>query len=325
MSPLATPEMEIPLAIKPPELEAGDFIDDRFRIGSQFGEGGQSTVYSALDYETGDKVAFKVPVTSNDENAPRVLREVILTEAFSSETNDVVNFVAANVSEDKERPFIYLATNYMEGGSLNEKMRAAKWGSLPVEQVVAAVSPAANAAALMHDAELLHRDIKPGNIFLDKNGKGRLGDFGNAGAESLEPEALDYYHISPDVVSESLTATGSVHGSVGYAPPEAFVYGNGFNKASDTFSVGASLHRALTGKSLPYIPTRKDWNQEEGFGPALKDYADFYDAPRLWELPKDVPADLGMLAVSCLERTPEMRPTMRQVANELGSIAAQYN
>lgn len=316
------PEMEIPLRVDLPVLERGEFIEDRYRINEEIGRGGQGYVYSALDYDTGDQVGFKTPKTANEEQTPRVLREIELTEAFSRESDDVVKFVGAGVSMEREQPFAYMATELMEGGSLKDKMQARKWGALPVSQVSSALVPAYRAIGLVHDAELLHRDVKPANIFLDKNGNGKLGDFGIAGVQSVDSEALTYYKISPDVVSDTVSVPGFVLGSIGYTSPEA-LEGESKDKAADVFGAGATLHQALSGKHLKGILTDREelraleYDEQKIIAHFLKNY----EAPMLHELPEEVPAELGAVAISALERDPRNRPTIHEVVGALEAAA----
>jgi eukaryotic-like serine/threonine-protein kinase len=127
---------------------------------------------------------------------------------------------------------LFYACEYVPGGSIAEQ------GTGSVAAVMTAVACAARAAHALHEVGVAHRDIKPENIFLTSDG-GKLGDLGLA-------QALNR--------GQTVTGIGPI-GAVEYLAPE-MIRGSSGSRASDIWSLGATLHRALTGQSLyPGLPT----------------------------------------------------------------------
>ncbi len=210
----------VPFSAEAAVLPEGLEVNGRFVIEGVLGAGGQARVYGASDEVTGLQVALKVPVVNSDETLSRVVREAEVTKALSNESDDIVPHVYDGVSHDLARPFLFLATENMPGQSMAHQLEDSAAGNLAVSELVKIVTPAFRGAAHAHKAKLVHRDLKPGNIFIDKDGYGKLGDWGITAVESFEPEILELHSISPEVVEELLTKADWIIGTPKNIPHE---------------------------------------------------------------------------------------------------------
>ncbi len=302
-----------------PILDVGAEIDNRFLVRNEIGKGGQAVVYGAFDDVTEQEVALKIPVLESEDSLGRAVREAVVTKVLSEKTEDVVPFVASGVSEnDYKHPLLYLATKQMPNDTLGSQIAKhnRRKEAMPIDAVLRAVLPACRALKVMHEEEhLVHRDIKIGNVLIDEHGNGRLADFGIVAAERFEPEFFEDQHISPDVVLGSLTATESLVGVLQNMPPEVIFSEQGFTEESDTFLTGVMLHHTLTGSShMPRTsntPTMHRYNMEHYAPPIAADFGGH------------VPRDLAQLAIACLDRQPQHRPTMSEVVVKLEDEALQ--
>ncbi|WP_285566320.1 bifunctional serine/threonine-protein kinase/ABC transporter substrate-binding protein [Streptomyces sp. RTGN2] len=190
---------------------------------------------------------------------------------------------------DPEAREPWLATAFVPGPSLGEAVEAR--GPLPVATVGALGACLAEALAAVHDAGLVHRDVKPGNVLLALDGP-RLIDFGIARHEG----------------ATALTATGAVIGTPGFLAPEQASAGP-LGPACDVFSLGCVLVYAATGRR-PF-----------GAGtPAGLLFRTVHEEPDL----SAVPAGLLPLLADCLAKDPADRPTPREVADRLTGGGAHW-
>ena len=194
-----------------------------YSIIEQLGRGGFAVVYRATQEQLGRQVALKVLVgTEFDEEDLRRFRRECRALAEISWHPNVVQIFDAGVTDDGQ-PF--LAMELMTGGALRlpngQKMPAATVRKVGIE-----VADALHAA---HLAGILHRDVKPDNILLDRIGNYRLADFGIAG-----------------VADGTRTGTGLFSGTIAFLAPEVLL-GERASEASDIYSLGATLHTLLSG------------------------------------------------------------------------------
>lgn len=300
----------------PPTLAYGQEVNDRFQIHTQIGYGGQARIYGATDWDNGNSTAIKVPAIPDEEGYTRFEREIEVATALSGESDDIVEVVDSGVSDDYDHPFMFIAMERMDGGSLDKRIWEARkaTGTLAVGDVIKALTPAFRGVAVAHAAELVHRDIKPGNVFLNAQGYGKLGDFGIVASESYEPEVLRKYHISPEIMADNLTHPDLKIGSPGNMAPEVVLGQMGHTKAADYFACGVTLHHALTGKhpilgqsDLSYV------RQMETFR-----------APKMSQYPHPIPKSLGELSMCLMEREPQYRPTVSEAVRILEDAAKIY-
>ena len=173
---------------------------------------------------------------------------------------------------------VVLVMPYLPGGTLGERVAAS--GPLPPAEVTRLAVALLDALAAAHRAGVVHRDIKPGNVLFDGDGRPHLVDFGVATSRDSTP---------------GLTGTGLVIGTPGFMAPEQ-AQGLGATAASDVFSLGATLAYAATGQG-PY---------GTGEAAALMHRA---AKGKVAPLPRSLPATLRNQIEAMLERRPERRPT----------------
>ncbi|MFE9659222.1 protein kinase [Streptomyces sp. NPDC005955] len=240
-----------------------------YRIVGRLGSGGMGTVHAALD-GSGRRLAVKVvhPAQAEDEEfRARFRREVALTSRVSGPC--LVPVLAADC--DTERP--WLATAYIPGPTLQRYVTAHG----PVEGATLHALAVGTAAALaaVHEAGVIHRDIKPGNVILSPDGP-RLLDFGIA-------HALD---------GTSVTRTGVLTGTPGWISPEQYRTG-AVSTESDVFSWGALIAYAGTGR--------------HPFGTGAPDAVAFRVMSQDPDL-SGLPDDLRLVLTRALAKEPEDRP-----------------
>ena len=208
----------------PLRLTAGHVVGGRYRIAERVGAGAASEVYAALDLDSGQRVAVKIL----RENAGPVLRDRFLEETriLSGLVHPhLLPLLGAGIDGEGDGGVPFLVMPLVDGTNLEREggPKSPDW----VRGVGAAV---ADALAYIHAKGIVHRDITPGNILLDRDEHVYLTDFGIA-------KAWD---------GPALTAENFVAGTAGYLAPEQ-AEGRGASSASDVYALGLVLLEALTG------------------------------------------------------------------------------
>jgi serine/threonine-protein kinase len=187
-------------------------------------------IYRATDSLLGRAVAIKVLADryAQDEAVRRrFTREALAAARLSGQPNIVTIF---DVGEHNERPYIVM--EYLSGGSLDDVLR--EDGAQPAEQVVTWLEQTGRALDAAHAEGVVHRDVKPANLLLDRERNVHVADFGIASAAGMD----------------SLTMTGTVLGTAGYLSPEQ-AQGERATPASDRYGLGVVAYELLTG-SRPF-------------------------------------------------------------------------
>jgi eukaryotic-like serine/threonine-protein kinase len=206
-----------------------DLLPPRYRNPQQIGRGGMGDIYRATDSLLGRDVAIKVLADryAQDESVrERFTREALAAARLSGEPNTVTIF---DVGEHNGRPYIVM--EHLGGGSLDDVVRR---GAQPPEQVFTWLEQAGGALDAAHARGVVHRDVKPGNLLLDRERNVHVADFGIASAAGMD----------------SLTMTGTVLGTAGYLSPEQ-AQGERATPASDRYALAVVAFELLTG-SRPY-------------------------------------------------------------------------
>ncbi|MDD7941307.1 serine/threonine-protein kinase [Actinomycetospora lutea] len=262
----------------PPTVGGG-----RYTLGDLIGRGGAAEVFRARDELLGRDVAVKLfPAGVGEADESRRQREV-QTLAGMNHPGLVTIY---DVGQERDRA--YFVMQLIEGESLADRIRS---GPLALGDVVALGSALGDALTYVHRHGVVHRDIKPGNVLLDTDGRPHLSDFGIA--------------VLADATN--ITATGMVIGTASYLSPEQ-VRGQQVGPASDVYALGLVL--------LECITARREYP-----GNALEAaVARLHRAP---EIPADLPAPLGNLLAAMTLDEPTERPSTEQVVGELRMMARE--
>ena len=216
----------------PPRLSAA--LADTYAIQEEIGEGGMATVYLAEDLKHHRKVALKVLKPE--------LAAVVGAERFLAEIEVTANLQHPNIlplfDSGEADSFLYYVMPYVEGETLRDRIDRDK--QLPVDEAVKIAVAVANALDYAHRHNVVHRDIKPGNILL-QDGQPVVGDFGIALAVGSAGGAR-------------LTETGLSVGTPYYMSPEQATGDVGVGPAADIYALAAVLYEMLTGEP-PYTGT----------------------------------------------------------------------
>jgi eukaryotic-like serine/threonine-protein kinase len=217
-------------------------IVSHFRILAALGHGGMGVVYKAEDTRLHRTVALKFlsEELSRDQHAvARFRREALAVSGLNHP------HVCAIYDIDEYEGRQFLVMEYLEGSSLQRHIAGRP---LPLDQILDISSQIADALASAHDAGIIHRDIKPGNIFVTAHGA-KLLDFGLATALRPAGDAGTETTVAP------LTGPGVLLGTVGYMAPEQ-VRGEIADSRSDLFALGTVLYEMATGRQAFIGPTQ---------------------------------------------------------------------
>jgi DNA-binding beta-propeller fold protein YncE len=274
-------------------LSAGTRLDS-FEIIAPLGAGGMGEVYRARDSTLRRDVAIKVlPVYWSRD--PDRLRRFDL-EAQAAAALNHPNIVSIfHVGKYDGSP--YIVTELLQGDSLRNRLHN---GPVRVQQVLDWGMDFARGLGAAHDVGILHRDLKPENLFVTKDGRIKILDFGLAKLDSVRAASGD----GTTVTLKQLTNPGQVLGTVGYMSPEQ-VSGEPADARSDIFAFGVILYEMLTGKRPFQRAT-----PAETMTAILRE-----DPPTLSESGGMVPPGLQRIVDRCLAKAPEQR---FQDASDLG-------
>jgi len=212
-----------------------------YEIVSLLGAGGMGEVYRARDSRLRREVAIKVlpPSFAKDTDRLRRFEQEARMVGALNHPNILAIF---DVGAQDGAP--YLVSELLEGQSLREHMQG---GPVPQRKAVDYGMQIARGLAAAHEKGVVHRDLKPDNIFVLHDGRIKILDFGLA--KLMQDDALTSAHPDLQTVDQEHPATtpGHVMGTVGYMAPEQ-VRGQGADHRSDIFALGAILYEMLTGK-----------------------------------------------------------------------------
>ncbi len=200
-------------------------VADRYELLEPAGTGGMGTVYRARDLETGDEVALKVLHVARSDHLARFQRETQILRHLNHP--GIVRYLADGVLPDGRS---WLAMTWLDGITLAERLRA---GPLPLADALAVTQRLAEALRALHQVDLVHRDIKPHNIFL-------------VGARVTDLRLLDF-GLARTLDATRVTATGAVVGTPSYMAPEQAT-GGAVDARSDVFAIGCVLYACLVGE-----------------------------------------------------------------------------
>lgn len=266
-------------------LHEGAVLGGRYALTSRIASGGMGDVWCAQDQVLERAVAVKVmrpSVEAEEAFAERFRAEARHTAGLSSHPH-----IAAVYDYGEHDALAFLVMEYADGEPLSDRLRRA--GRLAPEEVRRLMAQAALALGFAHEAGVVHRDVKPANVMIGRDGAVKLTDFGIA-------RALD---------GSGHTRTGEVLGTPFYLSPEQAL-GRPATGASDLYALGVVAHEMLSG--------RRPFDRGTPVATALSHVS---EPPP--PLPGDVPEDLAGVVQACLAKDPADRPaTGRAVAEALG-------
>jgi serine/threonine protein kinase len=269
-----------------PADRLGQVFADRYRIDALVGSGGMGQVFRARDTREHRDLALKVlRAAFGDDDRERFKREIgILSRIRHPGVPRILDF-----GLHEGEPFF--VTELVDGTDLKTEIkRRGQWSPAEAAALVAHV---ADALAVAHGMAVIHRDVKPSNVMLAKDGSVKLLDFGLARGAGID--------------MATLTRTGTIVGTPSYMSPEQFDT-HGVDDRSDIYSLGILLFEMLTGK-LPF-------HAQTPVGVAILHKTEPARAPRT--LRPDIPAWLDRIVLRCLEKDPARRfASAAELAGEL--------
>jgi tetratricopeptide (TPR) repeat protein/predicted Ser/Thr protein kinase len=287
--PLAATDTNVDVARR---LEPGTLVAGRYRIVALVGVGGMGIVYKAHDEELNLDVALKV-LRSDRRTDPQLVerfrRELILARQVSH--RNVVRIHDIGESDGLR----FLTMGFVEGQSLLELLE--RGGPIPVDRTVEIVRQLAEALQHAHDAGVIHRDLKPGNILIAEDGTAYITDFG----------------VARSAGRDGLTRMGAVVGTPDYLSPEQ-VAGNAVDHRADIYALGIVFYEMLSGR----LPFSGD-SQEEMLAQRL--------TGRITDINRTgvaIPRYVRRAIARCLERQPSRRyQHARELADDLDRRTAR--
>src|SRR5208282_841156 len=261
------------------ELAIGGMIE-QYRIVAKIGAGGMGEVYRARDSRLGRDVAIKV-LTSFFSSDPNRLRR-FEQEARAAAALNHPNILAVHQMGTYEGA-PYLVSELLEGETLREQI---KHGRMAVRKAIDYGVQIARGLAAAHEKGIVHRDLKPENLFVTKDGRLKILDFGLAKLTQPQPGSEN----SAVTLTEG-TEAGVVMGTVGYMSPEQ-VRGQPADHRADIFAFGAILYEMLAGKRAFQKPT-----SPETMTAILNE-----DPPGISQVTANIPLAMQRVVHRCLEK-----------------------
>ena len=254
-------------------VKIGMFLGDRYEILERIGSGGMSDVYRAKDHRLNRDVAVKV--LKQEFNADKSFVSKFRTEAHAAACLSHPNIVHVFDVGDSD-DLHYIVMELVEGITL--KTYIAKKGKLEIRETIGIAMQVAQGIEAAHEQHIVHRDIKPQNIIISRDGKVKVTDFGIAKAATSE------------------TITSNTMGSVHYISPEQ-ARGGYCDERSDIYSLGITMYEMLTGR----VPFEGD----SAVSVALLHIQGEMVPPRKYN--PMIPVSLEKIVLKCTQKRPEMR------------------
>lgn len=285
-------------------VQLGAVIDGKYRVERLLGRGGMGVVLACQSLVDARPVALKLLLPSSRDDPGSV-------ERFAREARALLSLKSPHVARVLDVGNLpdhlpYIVVEYLEGEDLAQRL--ARRGRLPVGEALAIAAQVCDGLAEAHALGIVHRDIKPGNLFLVSGTEGephaKLLDFGVAKWESTLPDA------------PALTGVHTILGSPQYMSPEQMLESRQADARTDIWSLGVVLYEALTG-APPY--TGK--SPLEICVNTLRD-----EPPPLRSKNPEVPEAVAQIVMSCLQKDRERRTAsareLRRALDAQGSVSA---
>ena len=257
------------------EFKVGSTFAGRYLIIEELGKGGMGSVYKVLDKEVDEKIALKFlnpEVAANEKTITRFRNELKTARKISHKN------VCRIYDLSKKEGFYYITMEYVSGDDLKHVVRM--MGQLSIGKALFIAKQICEGLAEAHQLGVVHRDLKPQNIMIDKEGNSRIMDFGIA--RSLE--------------AKGITEAGVMIGTPEYMSPEQ-AEAMEVDQRSDIYSLGVILYEMVTGE-VPF-------KGETALIIAMKQMSETPKDPKA--INADIPDELSRVILNCLEKKKEKR------------------
>ena len=278
--PDATETLQAPIK----ELATGSTFAGRYQIIEELGKGGMGKVYKVFDQEVQAKMALKLikPEVSSEKNTIDRFRNELKIARDISHKN-----ICRMYDLGREAGNYFITMEYVSGEDIKSFIRRSR--QLVVGTAIFIAKQVCEGLAEAHRLGVVHRDLKPGNVMIDREGNAKIMDFG----------------IARSISVKGITGAGVMIGTPEYMSPEQ-VEGKEVDQRSDIYSLGIILFEMLTGQ----VPFEGD----TPFTVGVKQKSEIPRDPK--ELNAQIPQDLSRLILRCLEKDKDKR---YQSASELGA------
>jgi len=271
------------------ELTRGSVIADRYEVIEELGKGGMGKVFRVEDKKIKEEVALKLI-------KPEIAADKKTIERFSNELKFARKVAHRNVCKmydlGEEEGTYYITMEYVPGEDLKSFIRRSR--QLTVGTAISLAKQVSEGLSEAHRLGVVHRDLKPQNVMIDKEGNARIMDFG----------------VARSVTGKGITGAGVMIGTPEYMSPEQ-VEGKEADQRSDIYSLGIILYEMLTGR----VPFEGD----TAFAIGVKQKSESPKDPR--EFNSQIPEDLSREILRCLEKDKEKRyQSAGEVRSELNNI-----
>jgi serine/threonine protein kinase len=278
----------------------GTVLAGRYRLETRIGSGGFAAIYRARHLDLDRPVAVKV-LRPDGASDPAAYLARFRNEGLSATRVNHPNAVVVLDSGVTPQGVAYLVMELLEGRSLAEVLAA---GPLPLRRCLEIVEPVCAALAHAHAQGILHRDVKPGNIFLHDAGAGEIVKVVDFGIAKLADDSGDL---------GAMTTQGRLLGTPVYMSPERLL-GRPHDARADSYGLGVTIYQMLAGR-LPYDL------DERSMGSVIMSCVSEPPAPLRAHAPQ-VPPAVEAVVMRALAKQPEDRPEVGELARELRAAVA---
>jgi serine/threonine protein kinase/predicted Zn-dependent protease len=257
------------------ELTTGSTFAGRYQVIEELGKGGMGKVYKVFDKEVNAKVALKLI-------KPEIASDKKTIERFRNELKVARDIAHKNVCRmydlGREEGAYYITMEYVSGEDLKSFIRRA--GFLSAGKAISIGNQVCEGLLEAHRLGVIHRDLKPQNIMIDKEGNARIMDFG----------------IARSLRAKGITGSGVMIGTPEYMSPEQ-VDGKEVDQRADIYSLGVILYEMVTGR----VPFEGD----TAFSIGVKQKSEIPKPPK--EINEQIPEDLNRVILKCMQKEKESR------------------